>query len=274
MPRPSSDAQRLAARYNIEIVGGESAEELTRGLVELLGKVETIAPDPSKVREDYLLPARAVNPIRSNGTDSNPSLPKASLEDRLETMATRLQVGESDGEKLQLPGREETFRESLSEAIDEGLMSLGPAAGATIYFQLEKQFSLERSEIPQRVGDFELAIQRMLSSGGTLIEKMILEQLCKKLGVAFESLKCEEFQAAVAEIESISQHKTPATSEVPSPELKHSAELVKQPEVVVPEESLSRLRKKIVTLLEEEQQPVKGDIIEGHLQEERVHIVR
>ncbi len=200
MPRPSSDAQRLAARYNIEIVGGESAEELTKGLAELLGKVETIIPSLSRVREGYLLAgdARSASPIpptsiRPNGTDSNPSLSKASLE-------ARLQVGEVSDKELPLVSRKSSFEATLSEAVDDSLMSLGRAAGASIYARMERECGLKKDEIPQRLQDFDSTIRKILSSGGPIIENLILKRLCEKLHVDSDSIKKREFLAAVAEV--------------------------------------------------------------------------
>jgi len=78
------------------------------------------------------------------------------------------------------------FEKFLFEAVDEGLSSLGESAKQAVYYYLEKVFNLNKQEIPYRVKDFEIAIEKIFGLGANFLETLILNQLYKKVGGNFK----------------------------------------------------------------------------------------
>ena len=75
-----------------------------------------------------------------------------------------------------------TFDAFLLEAVDEALSTLGDSARQSIYFHLEKEFQVPRSEIPSRPKDFENGIERIFGSGARFLEILIMKKLYEKVG--------------------------------------------------------------------------------------------
>ena len=90
-----------------------------------------------------------------------------------------------------------SFDEILLEAVEEGLMELGESSRAIVYFYVERNFSLKKTEIPKRLEDFSTAIRRIFGLGGIVMEELILKRLCEKLNVNYESVKDNEFHVAI-----------------------------------------------------------------------------
>jgi len=89
----------------------------------------------------------------------------------------------------------------LLEAADEGLMDLlGESCRALIYGYLKRSYSLKKEEIPQRLKDFHLAIQKIYGCGVVIIETVILRVLCEKMHVNYEIVKEYEFPTAVEKL--------------------------------------------------------------------------
>jgi len=78
------------------------------------------------------------------------------------------------------------FEKILLEAIDEGLSSLGDSAKEVIYFYLEKNFKINRRDIPYKIEEFAEAIEEFFGVGAKPIEILIMKQLYQKIGHAVE----------------------------------------------------------------------------------------
>jgi hypothetical protein len=78
------------------------------------------------------------------------------------------------------------FDRILFEAVDEGLSSLGDSSKQAIYFHLEKGFNIKKREIPERIGDFDSAIQRIFGLGANFLEILIMKRLYEKVDETFE----------------------------------------------------------------------------------------
>ena len=68
--------------------------------------------------------------------------------------------------------------QKISECVNTALKRLGGNANKSIYYSLEKDFNLERSEIPKRPEVFEKALTKIFGEQGErTIEKLILVEI-------------------------------------------------------------------------------------------------
>jgi hypothetical protein len=88
----------------------------------------------------------------------------------------------------------ENFKKVLFEAVDNGLLTLGESPRCAIYFRLEKNWQLKKEEIPQKVEKFLEGLENIFGPGSRVVEKVIVEDLYKKLGLEFEEKMNFEFQ--------------------------------------------------------------------------------
>ncbi len=77
------------------------------------------------------------------------------------------------------------FEKVLFEAIDEGLSSLGESPKQAIYFHLDKNFNIEKHEIPAKIEAFADAINSIFGLGGSFLEIMIMQKIREKMGKDF-----------------------------------------------------------------------------------------
>ena len=82
--------------------------------------------------------------------------------------------------------RSHEFKELLLEAVDTALSSLGDSSKQAIYFYLEKNFTVEKQEITNKVEEFANAIEEMLGYGAKILEVEIMKQLYMRIGNGFE----------------------------------------------------------------------------------------
>lgn len=90
--------------------------------------------------------------------------------------------------------------ELLLSVVDETLKQVFREAGAkVIYDYLENKCHLKREEITEKTEVFSAGLERLLSSGAPVIEKLILENLYRKLELKFEEKKGYEFSDYIKE---------------------------------------------------------------------------
>jgi hypothetical protein len=65
----------------------------------------------------------------------------------------------------------------LLDSIDEALSSLGENSKKAIYFHLETKFGISRQDIPKRVNDFSVAIEKIFGVAAQQIEILIMKYL-------------------------------------------------------------------------------------------------
>ena len=75
----------------------------------------------------------------------------------------------------------ESFGQILLEAIDEALSALGEGVQVSIYFHLEDKFKIRKHEIPQRVGEFSDALERVFGIGARTLEILFIKSLHSKM---------------------------------------------------------------------------------------------
>ena len=75
-----------------------------------------------------------------------------------------------------------TFDMIFLEAVDDALSSLGESAKQSIYFHLEMNFKLARSQIPYRFQDFADGLEKIFGVGARFLEILIMKNLHEKAG--------------------------------------------------------------------------------------------
>ncbi len=74
------------------------------------------------------------------------------------------------------------FNEIVADSIDEVFASLGENAKSSIYFHLETKFNLSKEDIPNRLDEFDTALDEIFGNAGNHLEKMIIDKLREKVG--------------------------------------------------------------------------------------------
>lgn len=88
---------------------------------------------------------------------------------------------------MTLSSRKE-FNAVLLEAIDEGLeAALGESGKQVIYYHLRNSKGLGRESIPENPEAFTEFLNSFFGRGAQLIEKIIMERLCRKLEIQHEA---------------------------------------------------------------------------------------
>jgi len=87
---------------------------------------------------------------------------------------------------LSKPKTEQEFNEVLLQSIDEALVALGEKAKAGVYFHLQQTFALSKKDIPNRIGDFTDALEKIFGQGAEQIELLIMKSLNKKVQAVYK----------------------------------------------------------------------------------------
>jgi hypothetical protein len=75
----------------------------------------------------------------------------------------------------------------LSEAIDEGLKAvLGETGREVVYYNIKSVYGLERESVSKNPELLIESLYRLFGGGAEVIERVILEKLCLKLGMKRE----------------------------------------------------------------------------------------
>lgn len=85
----------------------------------------------------------------------------------------------------QILTEEESFKQVLREAIDEGLGVLGESAKLAIYYHVYRRTFVSQEEIPEKLEDFTRALHHIFGIGATVIERQIAAQLYRKLELPY-----------------------------------------------------------------------------------------
>jgi hypothetical protein len=106
------------------------------------------------------------------------------------------------------------FDKLLLSAIDEALNSLGESVKQSIYFHIEKKFSVARNEIPENLVEFQGGLEKIFGTGARFIEILIMKNLYSKIGrplmMESEQLEFVEYVDAAKEGFLKKPHKTEA----------------------------------------------------------------
>lgn len=99
------------------------------------------------------------------------------------------------------------FGEALLNAVDFAFHSLGESCQQALYFHLEKTFRIERSEIPNKVEEFDNALKSIFKDGAICLERLMLKKLWGELGFKFEEKHGFDFVEAVSKVRSMASGK-------------------------------------------------------------------
>ena len=95
----------------------------------------------------------------------------------------------------------ETLDDLLLKVADKMLKQVFREAGTkVIYDFLENNSHLKREEIAEKPEVFSAGLERLLGSGAQVIEKLILKNLYRRLGLKFEEKESYEFSDYVKEL--------------------------------------------------------------------------
>ncbi len=98
-------------------------------------------------------------------------------------------------------GAVEKFERSLIDTIDSQLKHVfGETATLVIYNYLHTALSLSQEEIPKKLETFTEGLNRFLSSGARVVEKVILEDLYSDFGQEFQTKEGYRFADYVKEL--------------------------------------------------------------------------
>jgi len=80
---------------------------------------------------------------------------------------------------------ENQVREALLEAIDEGLLALGPDASNVIRYYAEGSYRVKLEDVPDKLEIFCNVLKAMLGTGGRVVEEVIARNLYNRLTLDF-----------------------------------------------------------------------------------------
>jgi len=95
------------------------------------------------------------------------------------------------------------FDTLLLSAVDSALCSLGDSCRQAIYFYLDKTFSIEKREIPEKVEEFDRSMKAIFQQGAIFLESAILQKLCKELGVGLKHASDADFPSVIQNVREI-----------------------------------------------------------------------
>ncbi len=91
---------------------------------------------------------------------------------------------------------ESDFEKLLLLAVDKALSSLGESSKQAIYFYLDKNFSIEKQEIPEKIEPFKEALEEVFGVGASFLEVLIMKRLYETIGGNFQWKESDEFTFA------------------------------------------------------------------------------
>lgn len=80
----------------------------------------------------------------------------------------------------------EEFDKLLRESIDEALASLGETVKNTVYFHLQNDFGIQKSEIASKILDFSEVIHKIFGLGATRLEIKFMMNLNSKVKIEID----------------------------------------------------------------------------------------
>ena len=117
------------------------------------------------------------------------------------------------------------FEELLMEAIDDGLSLLGESSKQLVYFYLEKNFKINRLDIPYRIDEFIDATERIFGNGAKILEIQMMKCLFKKVGYSIKHYSKQKnllFSEYITAIKLEKQNRENINEHQPSPNCKQN----------------------------------------------------
>ncbi len=73
------------------------------------------------------------------------------------------------------------FEELLIDAVDQELSGLGNDAKKATYSCLKSTFGIKKHEIPDKIEEFAIALERIFGAGAKALEIRIIEAVCRRV---------------------------------------------------------------------------------------------
>jgi hypothetical protein len=99
--------------------------------------------------------------------------------------------------------KNQKFNEAFQKAVDFAFQSLGRSCKQSLYFHLKATFHLERTEISDKVEDFDRALRLIFKDGAVFLERLILKKACENLRIMFEEKSASNFVEAIFKIQGL-----------------------------------------------------------------------
>ncbi len=84
------------------------------------------------------------------------------------------------------PSAVQNFDQILLDSVDEAFSSLGDRAKNSIYFHLERKFSIGKHEIPSKLDEFSCALEKILGLGARYLEILAMRKLHEKVECSYK----------------------------------------------------------------------------------------
>ena len=92
------------------------------------------------------------------------------------------------------------FDAALLNAVDFAFNSLGKSCRQALYFHLKTTFHISRTEIPEKVEEFDNAVRLIFKGGAGFLERLILEKLCESFEIKFKEKNPLSFVEAISKV--------------------------------------------------------------------------
>ena len=86
------------------------------------------------------------------------------------------------------------FSSLLLDAIDEALLSLGESVKTSIYFHLERNFKVARTDIPTHLVEFQTGLEKIFGLGARFLEILIMKNIYGKINCPLEVKKSDDLE--------------------------------------------------------------------------------
>jgi hypothetical protein len=101
------------------------------------------------------------------------------LKERKDAPTSLLEMITSKGVTVDKKDTDRLLLESLDEVLDD---LLGKKVRIAFYDHLERIYYIGREDVPKRLGDLLLILERTFGKSGKTIERAVAKRLCGKLG--------------------------------------------------------------------------------------------
>ena len=92
------------------------------------------------------------------------------------------------------------FDDALLKAVDFAFNSLGKSCRQALYFHLKTTFHISRTEISEKVEEFDDAVRLIFKGGAGFLERLILEKLCESFEIKFKEKNPLSFVEVISKV--------------------------------------------------------------------------
>lgn len=89
------------------------------------------------------------------------------------------------------PESKEDFDDLTIKVIDETFSTLGEQSKTAIYAYLKKNYGIDKKEIPHRIDDFSVALEKLFKNGAGRIEVLLMKNLYARVSKTCGGFSCE-----------------------------------------------------------------------------------